>query len=124
MTDNIYNKRGKKHYVSQNELFVEFNNSITEGKCTDKLLMYARRITKRFSTTLEYTNKCDLDACIEYALGEFYQKWSTFDPARTNNIFSYYTTMLANDMKLHYKQLNKGKELQISIDALFSGNKD
>ena len=122
--DEIYSKRKEKHYVSPAELRQEYIKSLEQNRCTDKLLMYARRILKRFTTTLEYVNKCDLDACIEYALGEFFIKWNTFDETKTKNIFSYYTTILVNDLRMHYKLLNKGKDISISIDALYSGNSD
>lgn len=122
--DEIYAKRSGKQYVSQAELREEYLNSLKLGRCSDKLLKYARRIISRFTSTLEYVNKCDLDACIEYALGEFFQKWDTFNPERTSNIFSFYTTMLANDLRMHYKLINKGKDICISIESLYSGNSD
>lgn len=122
--EEIYAKRKSNHYVSAAELRQEYLKSLEQNKCTDKLLMYARRILKRFTTTLEYVNKCDLDACIEYALGEFFIKWNTFDENKTKNIFSFYTTILVNDLRMHYKQINKGKDICISIDALYSGNSD
>ncbi len=122
--DYIYAKRSGSQYVSAAELWEEYNKSMEQGRCTDKLLLYARRIIKRFASTLETINKCDLDACIEYAVGEFFQKWDTFDPQRTKKIFSFYTTMLANDLRMHYKLINKNKDLFLSIDSLLSNNSD
>lgn len=116
----LYSGRKNNQYVSAKELYEEYNNSLQLGKCSDKLLLYFRRIAKRFASTFEYVNKADADAVVEYAVAEAWQKWDTFDPQKTNNIFSFYTTMLANDMKLHYKQLTKGKNLNISIESLFT----
>lgn len=116
----FYSGKKQNHYVSQKELFIEYNNSISKGSCTDKLLSYFRKIAKRFATTFEYVNKCDAEAVIEYAVAEAWQKWDSFDPEKSSNIFSFYTTMLANDMKAHYKEITKGKNLNISIEALFS----
>lgn len=118
--DFLYSGRKNNQYVSAKELYEEYNNSLQLGKCSDKLLIYFRRIAKRFASTFEYVNKADADAVIEYAVAEAWQKWDTFDPQKTNNIFSFYTTMLANDMKLHYKQITKGKNLNISIESLFT----
>lgn len=118
--DFLYSGRKNNQYVSAKELYEEYNNSLQLGKCSDKLLLYFRRIAKRFASTFEYVNKADADAVVEYAVAEAWQKWDTFDPQKTNNIFSFYTTMLANDMKLHYKQLTKGKNLNISIESLFT----
>lgn len=118
--DFLYSGRKNNQYVSAKELYEEYNKSLQLGKCSDKLLLYFRRIAKRFASTFEYVNKADADAVVEYAVAEAWQKWDTFDPQKTNNIFSFYTTMLANDMKLHYKQLTKGKNLNISIESLFT----
>ena len=118
--DFLYSGRKNNQYVSAKELYEEYNKSLQLGKCSDKLLLYFRRIVKRFASTFEYVNKADADAVVEYAVAEAWQKWDTFDPQKTNNIFSFYTTMLANDMKLHYKQLTKGKNLNISIESLFT----
>lgn len=116
----VYGKRKANHYVSAKELIEEYYKSTELGKCSDKLLEYFRRIAKRFSNVYNYTNKCDLDAVVEYAVSEAWMKWDTFDPEKSDNIFSFYTTMIANDMKLHYKLITKGKNLNISIDSLFS----
>lgn len=118
--DFLYSGRKNNQYVSAKELYEEYNKSLQLGKCSDKLLIYFRRIAKRFASTFEYINKADADAVVEYAIEEAWQKWDTFDPQKTNNIFSFYTTMLANDMKLHYKQITKGKNLNISIESLFT----
>lgn len=118
--DFLYSGRKNNQYVSAKELYEEYNKSLQLGKCSDKLLLYFRRIAKRFASTFEYVNKADADAVVEYAVAEAWQKWDTFDSQKTNNIFSFYTTMLANDMKLHYKQLTKGKNLNISIESLFT----
>ena len=124
MSGNIYNKRSGSQYVSQRELFEEWSKSIEQGKCTDTLIVYFRRIGKRFLESLPYINNCDRNACVEYATAEAWQKWHTYDPERTANIFSYFTTMIANDIKLHYRHITKGKELNISIESLFESNKE
>lgn len=124
MSSNIYNKRSGTQYVSQQELFIEWSKSIEQGKCTDKLIMYFRRIAKRFMSSLQYINKQDINACVEYAVAEAWQKWDTFNPERSSNIFSYFTTMIANDIKLHYRLITKGKDLAISIESLFDSNKE
>lgn len=116
----VYGRRKANHYVSAKELYEEYNNSITIGKCSDKLLMYFTRISKKFATTFDNINKCDLDATVNYAVSEAWQKWDTFNPQRTDNIFSFYTTMIANDMKYHYKIITKGKSMNISIESLFT----
>ena len=116
----IYCKRKSNHYLSQKELFDEYMNSISAGKCSDKLLSYFSRLAKRIATTFEYVNYQDLHAVVNYAISEAWQKWDSFDPERSNNIFSFYTTMIMNDMRNHYKEITRGKELNISIESLFT----
>lgn len=110
----------KKEYVNAKKLLEAFNESCVLGKCNDRLLLMFQKIAKHFSTTFRYVNKCDELACINYAVSEAWQKWTKFDPEKSSNIFSFFTTMISNDLKLYYKKLTKGKGSQISIDSLFS----
>lgn len=121
---NTYNGRKENHYVSVKELFSEYQNSIDNGECTNQLLIYFRRIAKHLLTTFHYVNKSDADAVIEYAVAEAWQKWDSYDPNKSNNIFAFYTTMLKNDIQLHYKQITKGKSINISIESLFANQRD
>ncbi len=111
-------------YVTPKDLIIEYDKSIEKGAPTDKLIALFTKIAKNFSTTFDSKNKCDMDACINYAVAEAWQKWDKFNPEKSDNIFSFYTTMLSNDMRLHYKLITRGKSNQISIDALFSNNKE
>ena len=119
-----YPDEKQKIYLKPKDLLNEYNLSIDLGKPTDKLLTLFQKICRHFATTFEYKNKCDLDACINYAVSEAWLKWDKFDSEKSDNIFSFYTTMLSNDMRLHYKTITKGKATSISIDALFSNDND
>lgn len=112
------------YYITREMLMQEYEKSIEQDRCTDKLLEYFTKIAKRFSTIYRNQNRTDWNAIVNYAVSEAWLKWKTYDPKRTPNIFSYYTTIIANDMRNHYKYINKGKSINISIDALFTNNKD
>jgi hypothetical protein len=118
----IYDNIIKNNYfVTPKELQAEYYKSIDLGNCSPGLLNLFTIIAKKFAIgNYEYINKIDFDACVNYAICEAYYKWDKFDEKRSNNIFSFYTTMLANDIKLHYKHITRGKKLTISIDSLFS----
>lgn len=111
-----------KIYLKPKTFLEDYNKSIELGKPTDNLISHFTKIARRFGAQFDNINKIDFDACVNYAVTEAWIKWYKYDSQRTDNIFSFFTTMLANDMRLHYKQLNKGKELRISIDSLLSSN--
>jgi hypothetical protein len=121
----IEQKKKSKIYASPKELTEEYYKSIEKGTPTEKLVVLFQKIAKHFSTTFTAQhNKCDIDACINFGTSEAWQKWDKFNPETSDNIFSFYTTMISNDMRLHYNLITRGKHNQISIDALFSGNKE
>ncbi len=117
-------KKKSNIYCTPKELLEEYNKSAELGKSTDKLLVLFTKIAKHYSTTFDSKNKCDLNACINYAVSEAWQKWHKYNPEVSDNIFSFFTTMIDNDMKLHYKQITRGKSINISIESLFNNNRE
>ena len=110
----------KKHYLTQKDFLEEYNKCLEDGKASSKLTLMFEKIAKNFAKTFDVVNRCDTLACINYAVAEAWIKWDKFNPEISDNIFSFFTTMISNDMKLHYKTLNKGKNVNISLDALLS----
>jgi hypothetical protein len=119
-----YVNNKKKIYVTPKELLFEYDKSIEIGKPTEKLIVLFEKIAKHFGTVFDYKNKCDFNACVNYAISEAWLKWDKFNPEKSDNLFSFYTTMISNDMRYQYKLINKGKNIQISIDSLFSNSKE
>jgi hypothetical protein len=113
----------RKLYISPAEFTAEFKKSKEIGAPTEKLVLMFQKIAKNFSTTFTYVNRCDYDACINFAVSEAWRKWESYDPERSDNIFSFYTTIIANDLMTHYNLLTRGKSVNISIDALFASEK-
>jgi len=110
----------KNYYVTPEELQTEYSACIDAGKVTNKMLKIFTKIAKHFATVYDYKNKCDAEACINYAVSEAWQKWDKYDSEKSTNIFSFYTTMIANDLKLHFKQITRGKGRTIYIETLLS----
>jgi len=111
-------------YLDPKVLFTEYDKSIELGRPTDKLVILFQKIAKNYATTFNTSNKCDLNACINFGVSEAWQKWNKYDPEKSDNIFSFYTTIISNDMRLHFKEITKGKGRQISLDALYSNSKE
>lgn len=119
-------KAATKVYLTKEQLFEEYNKCLEVGYCTEKMTSYFEKIARRFSTVYKnnFGNTSDWNAIVNFAVAEAWQKWNLFDPNKTDNIFSFYTTMIANDMRTHYRQLNRGKGINISIDVLMAPKKE
>lgn len=124
MANNIPNTKRSNIYLKAEDFQAEYDKSTQLGKPTDKLLLMFEKIAKRFSTTFQYYNVVDKDACVNFALTEAWLKWKKYDKERCDNIFAFFTTMISNDMRLHYNNLMKGKDVNISIDALFDSDRN
>lgn len=115
-------KPKSKQYLPPEKFLKEYNLSVEQGKPTDRLIQMFNLLATEFSKVWVHTNKCDRDACINFAVSEAWRKWDKFDTNVSNNLFSFFTTIISNDLRLHYKKLTKSKDINISIDALFSNN--
>lgn len=119
-----YKKYSKQnYYVTPIEINNEYYKSVENGKPTDKLLNIFQKIATKFATTYKYINDCDRRSCINYAVSEAWQKWNEFKPEVTSNLFSFYTTMISNDLRIAWNNLNRYKSTSISLDALMSNEK-
>jgi hypothetical protein len=108
-----------KYYIPPEKFRAEYALSQEKGEPTLKLLLMFEKIAKRYSTKFRCVNKLDTDACVNYALTEAWQKWDKYDETRSDNIFSFFTSMVKNDLAQHYKDITKNKS-HISLDVLFS----
>lgn len=108
------------YYVQPKQFKLEYDKSIDLGKPTDKLISMFDKIGRNYITIFGSSNKLDIDACINHAVFRAWEKWDKFNYEVSDNLFSYFTRMIANDMMDHYKYINKGKGNKISIDVLFS----
>ena len=113
----------KTHYVTELEINTEYYKSIEKGTPTDKLINIFMKIATKFAGIYKYVNDCDRRACINYAVAECWQKWNTFNPEVTSNLFSFYTTLISNDLRIAWNNLNRYKSTSISLDALMSSEK-
>ena len=114
----------KNFYVKPGEFRAEYNKSLEEGKPTHNLILMLEKIAKKYALKpiFIYVNKCDYDACVNFALIRAWEKWDKFNYEISDNIFAYFTKIISNDLKIHYNKLMKGKKNNISIDALFDNN--
>lgn len=115
---------GTKIYLKSEDFQKEYNISLSEGQPTEKLILMFTKIARNFCTTFIYVNSCDKSACINFAVSEAWIKWNKYDSKISDNIFSFFTTMISNDLRLHYNQITKGKKVNISIESLFESSEN
>lgn len=107
-------------YAKPKDLLFEYNKSLELGKPTDKFLLLITKIAKNYIKTERCVNKIDEDACVNFAVSEAWRKWNKFNPEKSDNLFSYFTSIIANDINLHRRELKRHSSLNISIDVLTS----
>lgn len=110
----------KKHYVSKQSLQLAWNESYMQGKCSDTLLLMFRKIANHVATIFVFNSLLDKKAIIEAGVLIAWERWKTYNPEKTDNIFSYFTTIILNGMRGHYKEITKHKAINISIETLFA----
>lgn len=116
-------KKEKRYYIRAEEMRQEYDKCVADGKCSDRLLHMFKLIAEGFTANFMYLNTSDKKNCINYAVSEAWLKWNTYDPERTENIFSFYTTMISNDLRQHFKLLTRHNARNISIESLLNAVK-
>jgi hypothetical protein len=111
------------YYLNPKDLMDEYNNSIKKGECSAKLIKYFEIIARHFARVFYYSSKSDLDACVNYAVAESWRKWQKYNSERTQNIFSFFTTIIKNDMQTHHNYIKRHSD-NISIESLFINNQE
>lgn len=111
-------------YIPPIEFKNEYDASVALGRPTIKLQeMFIKLANRRsYSKNFFYRNQCDRDAAVNFAAMQAILKWDKFDSERFSNLFSYFTSMITNDLILYRNILRKGKDREVSIDALFDSS--
>jgi hypothetical protein len=103
------------HYINNDDIIKEYHISMTINKCSDMLLKQFMLIAQHSSNIFTYHDEYDRSACINHAVAEAWRKWNTFNIRLTTNAFSFYTTMILNDMRNEYRRMYKNRHNFISL---------
>lgn len=118
-------KKKQKHYLPPEKFHAEYNKCVLLGEPSAKLIHFFELIAINFSKKYNNTAQKDKACIINFGVSEAWKKWNRYDERRSTNIFSFFTTMISNDMKTHYNKIfNKDKTEKykfVSIDKLFFG---
>jgi len=116
-----------KKYLPPEILRAEYELSKTKGEPTVKLISYFELIATKLSNLYDNTSPKDRASIIAYATQEAWRKWETYDERNSTNIFSFFTTVIFNDLRTHYNSIFEKDKMKrhnvkkISIESLFSG---
>lgn len=116
-------EKPKKFYIKPELMRQEYEACMQKDECSEKLLKMFQLIAEHFTSVFYYMNEIDRKTCISFAVTEAWLKWKTYDPTRSNNIFSFFTTMISNDLRQHYKHITKNYHRNISIESLMNSVK-
>lgn len=118
-------KKINKFYIKPEDFQQEYDKAILIDEVTPNLLKMFFTIAEKSSVLLKLKNQQDIDACVNFAVSICWAtKWKKYNIDRTSNIFSFFTTVILNDMRTHKNFIQKNKDSSISIDAIFNSIKD
>ena len=108
-------------YLKNEVLEKHHRDSISKGECSKLLLDDFFLLAKNIYKTLGQETDIDRDACINYAVTEAWLKWNKYNYEKSSNIFAFFTSMISNDLKIHYNYLNRINHRSVSL-SLFENN--
>lgn len=120
--ERIFQNLPKKigHYVTNIEIENEYNKSLIINEPTPKLIEYFGLIATNSSVLLGIKSKLDIGSCISYGISRAWEKWDKYDPNNSQNYFSFYTTMILNDMRTHRdRAINKNSNKMVYFADIF-----
>jgi hypothetical protein len=85
-------KTSRGHYVSNAQLLEEFHIAKAKGKLTDKMAKYLMLIAERYSYHPWFVNYSFREDLVNAAVVNLCANWHKFNPEKSDNPFSYYTT--------------------------------
>ena len=109
-----------KHYVNNRDLFNAIVESKAKGELTPDAIKMLETMIKEISKIFKYKIEEDRQDCQAFAMEDIIKYWNRFDPAQTNNAFSYFTTMTKHGMSKGLRRLYPIKaclKVSISEDA-------
>lgn len=96
------------HYVRNKDLLAEVIKSKANlaenpedlgGAMTPELVEMYMLMVERYATKWHWSQYSYMDEAKQQAIVTFCAKWHKFDPDKSDNPFSYYTTMISNSFK-------------------------
>ena len=111
----------KKKYLTNASLLMEIQKSHEKGEMTPDFAKMVMMLCHRFSQRGEYANYSYNEDMQAFALLTVVKVWKSFDPAKSQNPFAYFTQTIKHAF---YQFLNQEKKQRDIRDELLINNGD
>lgn len=109
----------KGFYLTSEEILTECEKSKTINQPTPELIQMFFQIAEGVKPKLKKADQDTKNACVNYAVTRCWEKkWLTYDINRSKNLFSYFTTVIINDMKTYRNYINSHSNRHISFETI------
>jgi hypothetical protein len=105
----MINKKPKKKYITNKDLYCEILVSKAQGKLSKEaermLVLLGKNIIKKFY----YVNPDDKYDCLQNGYYQLFKNWWMFDELKGENCFSYYTEIFKRGIAAGFNKIHKLK---------------
>jgi hypothetical protein len=105
--------KAKRNYVNKEELYQEIIKSKERGELTPFALKMLMQMVAECSKKFRYKYAHDKDDCMSTAYLDILLYWKSFDPEKSNQAFSYFTSMIFRGFCKGFNKQHPLKENQL-----------
>lgn len=116
-----YKGIGSKLKINNADFEREIMLSKQQDKLTNNAAQYMIQIANHAIRKLHYSNPLDREDCIQFGLLDLMLYWRSYDPAISNNAFSYFTQMAFNGYGKGYKKIHRYTVETVSLSSADDG---
>jgi DNA-directed RNA polymerase specialized sigma subunit len=105
-----------KNYINNADLLKEIELSRTAGKMTNNLTLMLTELCNRYAKHKDYVRVFSYDEDMKaFGMMTIVKVWRSFDPAKSNNPFSYFTQILRHAFYQYLNQEKKQREIKDEV---------
>jgi len=117
-------KTYNKQYLKPKDLYIEIIVSKEMGKLTRDAEKYLNLLGKNIMKKFYYKDNDDKLDCYQNGMYQIYKNWYLFDELKGDNPFAYYTEIFKRGVAAGWKEVNKGRNECISMNAIYEDGND
>lgn len=100
-------KKASREYVKNKDLYAEILKSKEDDKLTDKAVSMLVLICENIIRKMVYQDPEDRKDCLQGAIVDCLMYWRSFNPEKSNNPFSYFSSIACNGLAKTWRKLGK-----------------
>jgi hypothetical protein len=117
-------KTYSKQYLKPKDLYIEIIVSKEMGRLTRDAEKYLNLLGKNIMKKFYYKDNDDKLDCYQNGMYQIYKNWYLFDELKGDNPFAYYTEIFKRGVAAGWKEVNKGRNECISMNAIYEDGND